>query len=98
MSENPDTLERLRQSGPYRAADGHMSLAAPSSQDAHWAVGEIERLTAERDRYREAHYWLWAKGQRVCNGETGAIRELGAVMSKYSGPEWAEWNPYMEEE
>lgn len=93
-----ERLAALRQSGPYVASDGYMSVAVPSHKDVAWAVEEIDRLTADRNRYREAEYWLWSKGQRVCNGVSGAVEELGATLLKYSGPEWAEWNPWMEEE
>lgn len=59
---------------------------------------EVEQLTAERDRYREAHYWLMAWSQRLFNQVSGAQEGLREAWYRYSGPEWAEWNPYTEDD
>ena len=42
-----DRLQALRESGPYLAADGQMSIAMPSHKDVAWAVAEIDRLNAQ---------------------------------------------------
>jgi hypothetical protein len=94
----------LTAAAPFMLADAEQELnayaeALPEAHDrVDAAEAEVAELRADRDRYREAEYWLWAKGQRVCNGERGAVKELGAVLLRYSGPEWSEWNPYQEDD
>lgn len=37
-------LQSLRESGPFTAEDGLMSIRVPSPKDVEWAVAEIDRL------------------------------------------------------
>jgi uncharacterized protein YciI len=37
-------VERLRDCGPFRAGDGHMSIAVGNYRDAHEAADRIEKL------------------------------------------------------
>ncbi len=52
---NDDELvAKLRESGPFMAPDGYMSILLPEHHDAHVAADRIEELSTDNERLRAA--------------------------------------------
>ena len=59
-------VERLRESGPFRASDGIMSISVPDYEDAHEAADVIENLEEVITR-------LEAAGQKMVDAYPDAV-------------------------